>query len=67
MFQGSIYSNSNYGEFLAKCMNNIGFDCFTLGNHEFDWGQKYIQKNRKLKDEKTRLRNALFRCKYISL
>lgn len=53
MFQGSIYSNSNYGEFLAKCMNNIGFDCFTLGNHEFDWGQKYIQKNRKLKDEKT--------------
>lgn len=53
MFQGSIYSNSNYGEFLAKSMNNIGFDCFTLGNHEFDWGQKYIEKNRNLKDEKT--------------
>lgn len=54
MFQGSIYSNSNYGEFLAKAMNNIGFDGFTLGNHEFDWGQEYIKKNRNLEDEMTK-------------
>ena len=38
MWQGSILSNSNRGEFLTKVMNNIGFDCFTLGNHEFDFG-----------------------------
>lgn len=38
MFQGSMESNSNYGKLLADCMDDIGFDCFTLGNHEFDWG-----------------------------
>ena len=33
MWQGSIESNSNYGEFLTKAMNYIEFDSFTLGNH----------------------------------
>ncbi|MCH5171547.1 MAG: bifunctional metallophosphatase/5'-nucleotidase [Erysipelotrichales bacterium] len=46
MWQGSIESNYNRGNLLTDCMNNIEFDCFTLGNHEFDWGQKYIQLNR---------------------
>ncbi|MCH5180159.1 MAG: bifunctional metallophosphatase/5'-nucleotidase [Erysipelotrichales bacterium] len=46
MWQGSIESNYNRGFLLTDCMNNIEFDCFTLGNHEFDWGQKYIQLNR---------------------
>ncbi len=53
MWQGSIESNLNYGKLLTECMNNIEFDCFTLGNHEFDWGQKYIKENRQLKDEVT--------------
>ena len=53
MWQGSIESNYNRGELLTYVMNNVGFDCFTLGNHEFDWGGKYIEKNRNLKDEKT--------------
>lgn len=46
MWQGSIESNYNHGELLTNCMNYIGFDCFSLGNHEFDWGQEFILKNR---------------------
>ncbi len=46
LWQGSIESNYNHGYLLTDCMNNIEFDCFTIGNHEFDWGQKYIQLNR---------------------
>ena len=38
MFQGSIQSNSNYGKLFTECMNIAGFDAFTYGNHEFDWG-----------------------------
>ena len=38
MFQGSMESNSNYGALLAACMDDTGFDAFTYGNHEFDWG-----------------------------
>ena len=38
MFQGSMESNSNFGALLAECMDDTGFDCFTFGNHEFDWG-----------------------------
>ena len=38
MFQGSMESNSNYGALLAECMDDTGFDAFTYGNHEFDWG-----------------------------
>lgn len=46
MWQGAIESNYNRGNLLTDCMNEIEFDCFTLGNHEFDWGQYYIQTNR---------------------
>lgn len=53
MFQGSLLSNSNRGEFLTKVMNDVQFDCFTLGNHEFDWGVDVIKKNALLKDETT--------------
>ena len=38
MFQGSMESNSNYGKLLSECMDMAGFDSFTYGNHEFDWG-----------------------------
>lgn len=46
MFQGSLQSNSNYGRLLTDCMSVVGFDCLTLGNHEFDWG---LQKLAELK------------------
>ncbi|MCH5151784.1 MAG: bifunctional metallophosphatase/5'-nucleotidase [Clostridiales bacterium] len=38
MFQGSMESNWNYGNLFANCMDIAGFDAFTYGNHEFDWG-----------------------------
>ncbi len=46
MWQGAIESNYNYGNLLTDCMNEIEFDCFTLGNHEFDWGAERILENR---------------------
>ena len=44
MFQGSMESNSNYGALLAECMDETGFDAFTYGNHEFDWGLDNLRK-----------------------
>lgn len=49
LWQGAIESNYNRGNLLTDCMNEIGFDCFTLGNHEFDWGDSYIRSNRERK------------------
>lgn len=46
MWQGSIDSNYNRGKLLTDCMNEIEFDCFSIGNHEFDWDKKYINYNR---------------------
>lgn len=43
MFQGSMESNSNYGKLLVDCMDDVGFDAFTLGNHEFDWGLEKLE------------------------
>lgn len=43
MFQGSMESNYNYGDLLSRCMTQIGFDAFTFGNHEFDWGLQNLQ------------------------
>lgn len=44
MFQGSMESNSNYGKLLSDCMEATGFDAFTFGNHEFDWGLDNLKK-----------------------
>ncbi len=43
MFQGSMESNSNYGSLLTQCMDDVGFDAFTYGNHEFDWGLSVME------------------------
>lgn len=42
MFQGTAFSNYYYGRPLVEIMNQVGFDVFTLGNHEFDWGIEKI-------------------------
>ena len=46
MFQGSFESNYNRGALLTDIMNDIQFDCFSLGNHEFDWGVQAIKDNK---------------------
>ena len=50
MWQETIESNSNYGEYVTVAMNRIGLDAMTVGNHEFDWGPEYITKNAELAD-----------------
>ena len=38
MFQETLESNSNYGTLVNYCLEEIGFECMAIGNHEFDWG-----------------------------
>lgn len=38
LYQGSFLSGIDYGQFISHACKNIGFDAYTLGNHEFDWG-----------------------------
>lgn len=45
MWQGSAESNSTYGALMTRWMNLMGFSSMTLGNHEFDWGESYIETN----------------------
>ena len=45
MFQGSVDSNLTYGNSITYAMNLMQFDAFTLGNHEFDWGEEWIIDN----------------------
>ena len=45
MWQGSAISNYFKGAVVNDWMNYIGFDCMTLGNHEFDWGIDKIKSN----------------------
>ena len=43
MFQGGYESNETRGKIMIEAMNEIGFDAMSLGNHEFDWGEKEIE------------------------
>ena len=45
MWQGSYESNSTRGMIITDWMNELDFVSMTLGNHEYDWGEEYIEKN----------------------
>ena len=45
MWQGSAESNLTSGLLTTEWMNELDFAAMTLGNHEFDWGEKSIQNN----------------------
>lgn len=45
MWQGSSESNLTYGSILVDWMNELDFTAMTLGNHEYDWGEEYIEAN----------------------
>lgn len=45
MWQGSFESNATRGMILTEWMNELDFVSMTLGNHEYDWGEEYIEKN----------------------
>lgn len=38
IFQGKFESNILYGRPILDCLNEMEFDAFVIGNHEFDWG-----------------------------
>jgi len=42
MLQGSALSNYYNGLSTIDLMDEIGFDAFALGNHEFDWGLETV-------------------------
>ena len=48
MWQGSGESNITKGALITEWMNFVGFEAMALGNHEYDWGEEYIEKNAEL-------------------
>ncbi len=50
MWQGSSESNLTKGMIITEWMNYLDFASMTLGNHEYDWGEEYIEANDKLAD-----------------
>ncbi len=45
MWQGTAESGLNRGQMMTDWMNELDFAFMTLGNHEFDWGEKYVEQN----------------------
>ncbi len=45
MWQGTSESNLTHGLMVTNWMNELGFTAMTLGNHEFDWGEEFIEAN----------------------
>lgn len=45
MWQGSAESNLTKGLLLTEWMNEMEFVSMTLGNHEYDWGEEYVEAN----------------------
>jgi 5'-nucleotidase len=44
IFQGTPYFNLYHGEVEYKLMSEMGYDCTTIGNHDFDLGMENIVK-----------------------
>ena len=42
IFQGGYASNITRGRIFIDVLNAMEFDCFVIGNHEFDWGIEKI-------------------------
>lgn len=45
MWQGSSESNLTKGYVVTEWMNHLNFASMTLGNHEYDWGETWIENN----------------------
>ena len=48
MWQGSAESNLTKGNLTTEWMNELDFVSMTMGNHEYDWGEEYIEANAEL-------------------
>lgn len=45
MWQGASESNMTKGILVTDWMNEMGFVSMTVGNHEYDWGEEYVEEN----------------------
>lgn len=60
LMQGTAFSNMLMGEPAVAALNEMDFDCFVVGNHEFDWNIK------NLKDYKDNdLSNGELNCPFL--
>lgn len=50
MWQGTSESNLTHGLIMTDWMNDVGFVSMTMGNHEYDWGEAFIEDNETLAD-----------------
>lgn len=45
MWQGQSESNMTHGLIMTDWMNELDFAAMAIGNHEYDWGEEYIEDN----------------------
>lgn len=45
MWQGSSESNMTNGLIVTDWMNELDFTAMAIGNHDYDWGEEYIESN----------------------
>ena len=45
LYQGTAVSYENEGRLFVDLLANFGYDSWTLGNHDFDWGPEVLLKN----------------------
>ena len=45
VFQGTAESFVNDGGMMIGLFNRLGYDAWTLGNHDFDWGREKLEAN----------------------
>lgn len=48
VYQGTAASLSNNGNLMIRLFGRLGYDAWTLGNHDFDWGPEILEKNLEL-------------------
>ncbi|QTN31403.1 bifunctional metallophosphatase/5'-nucleotidase [Akkermansiaceae bacterium] len=45
LYQGTAASFHNEGRLFVDLLANFGYDAWTLGNHDFDWGPEVLENN----------------------
>jgi 2',3'-cyclic-nucleotide 2'-phosphodiesterase (5'-nucleotidase family) len=45
VYQGTAESLLNGGKLMIGLFNRLGYDAWTLGNHDFDWGPELLEAN----------------------
>lgn len=45
LYQGTPVSFATQGTLMVDLLNRLGYDSWTLGNHDFDWGPEVLEAN----------------------